>query len=180
MKEQTEIDGKFVDKIISVAYGDGSLFDKIEVYKKAYSNPAVKKLLYDYKATAKAVKYAQKEYASAKPLSDVKSENNRRGNIFIPLLAGLYKAFVINWAYSAATVIVVITVSTFLLLRQPKPEPTYSKEQVILAEKQVKESFALVENMLAKAQNKTTPDLIRNNILRPIQKSTVIINNLLN
>jgi len=180
MKERTELDGKFIDRIISAAYGDGSLSDKIKVHIKAYSNPAVKKILYDYKATAKAVKYASKEYKLAAHLNIIKNDLYTRDNIFISLFAGLYKPNMIKAAYSAGAVTIIVIISIFFLLRQPKHEPTYSKEQIALAEKQVKESFALVEKILVKAQNKTTEDVIRNNVLRPIQKGNVIINNLLN
>ena len=180
MKEQTEINGKFIDKIISVAYGNGNLFDKIKVYIKSYSNPSVKKILYDYKATAKAVKYASKEYKLASHLNVIKSELYTRDSIFISLFARLYKPNIIRAAYSTGAVSIIVIISIFFLLRQPKHEPAYSKEQIALAEKQVKESFALVEKILVKAQNKTTEDIIRNNVLRPIQKGNVIINNLLN
>jgi hypothetical protein len=180
MKEQTEIDGKFLDKIISVAYGNGSLFDKIEVHIKANSNPLVKKILYDYKATSKAVRYASKEYKLAAHLNIIKSELYTRDSFFISLFARLCMPNIIKAAYSAGAVTIIVIISIFFLLRPPRHEPAYSKEQIALAEKQVKESFALVEKILVKAQNKTTEDVIRNNVLRPIQKGNVIINNLLN
>lgn len=178
MKKQFEISGNYIDKIISAAYGDGSLFDKIEVYIKAYSNPLVKNILNDYKATAKSVKYVSKEYASTGLLNNVQCEINIRENLFVSLFASLYKALIIKPVYSAAAVIIILCVSTFLLLRLPKHEPAYSKEQVTLAEKQVKESFALVGKILARTQNKTTKDVLSNDVVRPIQKGTVIINNL--
>jgi uncharacterized membrane protein len=140
----------------------------------------VKNILYDYKATAAAVKCASKEYMSAGSLNDLKSEIITGNNIFIFLFTGLYKGLIIKPVYSAGAVLIILIISTFILLRQPKHEQTYSKEQIILAEKQVKESFALVEQILVKAQNKTTEEVIRNDVVRPMQKGSVIVNNLLN
>ncbi|MHB8336564.1 MAG: hypothetical protein ACYC6P_06070 [Ignavibacteriaceae bacterium] len=180
MKKQFEIDDNYIDKIISVAYGDGSLFDKIEVHIKAYLNPQVKNILNDYKATAKEVRNVSKEYRSTESLKNVRSEIDIRDNAFISLVSSLYKVLIMKPVYSSAALIIILSVSTFLLLRQPKQEPTYSKEQVTLAETQVKESFVLVGKILAKAQNKITNEVISNDVARPIQKSTAVINNLFN
>jgi hypothetical protein len=180
MKKQFKISEGYIAKIISVAYGDGSLFDKIEVYLKACSNPLIKNILNDYKAAAKSVKYVRKEYASTGLLKNVQSELNIRENLLVSLLAGLYKALIMKPVYSVAAVIIIISVSTFILLRQPEHQPAYSKEQVALAEKQVKYSFALVEKILARTQNKITKDVISNDVIQPIKKSTVVVYNLFN
>ncbi|MHB8580149.1 MAG: hypothetical protein ACYDA4_09855 [Ignavibacteriaceae bacterium] len=178
MKKQFEIDDNYIDKIISVAYGDGSLVDKIEVHITAFSNPKVKDILNEYKATAKEVRNVSKEYGSIESLMDDRSEIDIRDNSFISLVSSLYKFLIMKPVYSSAALIIILSVSTLLLLRQPKKEPAYSKEQVALAEIQVKESFALVGKILAKTQIKITNDILSNDVALPIQKSTAVINNL--
>lgn len=180
MKKQYEIDKDYVDKIISVAYGDGRLFDKIEVYLKAYSNPLVRNILNDYKATAKAVKSVSKEYVSPELLKNVQSRTNNQDNLVISLFANFVKTIITKPIYSASAAIIIISVSSFLLLRQPKHEQAYSKEQVVMAEKQVKESFAIVGKILARTQNKLTNEVMTNDVARPIHRGTIIIDNLFN
>ena len=180
MKKQYNIDKDYGDKIISVAYGDGSLFDKIGVYIKAYSNFQVRKLLNDFKATAKAVKVVSNEYLSPELLNNIQGVTNSRDNFFMSLSVNFVNALVSKPIYSASAVIVIISVSAFLLLRQPKPEPTYSNEQVVMAEKQVKESFAIVGKILARTQNKITNEVMTKEVARPINKSNEIIDNLFN
>ncbi|MHB1688071.1 MAG: hypothetical protein ACYCVH_11940 [Ignavibacteriaceae bacterium] len=180
MKKHFEVDKKYLDKIITVAYGDGNLFDKIEVYLKAYSNPSVKKLLNEYKLTSKAVESIYKEYLPNDILKTVQKKVNIEENKLDSFFSGAFKFLVFKPMYSVAAVIIILSISTFLLVRQPKPEKTYSKVEVELAEKQVKESFALVGKILAKTQNKVTNEIIGKEVVRPIQKGTAVINNLFN
>ena len=51
-KKLNKMDENILDKIISVAYKDASLKDRINVYFLAKKNPEVKKLLTEYRETA--------------------------------------------------------------------------------------------------------------------------------
>jgi len=180
MKTQFKIDEKYLDKIISTAYGDGSLFDRIDVYFRAFSNPSIKKILRDYKSTSKVVRNISREYASNIFIKNVQRDAKARDNFFISSLAGLFEFLTEKPLYSAAAAIIILSISTFLLFHQPKQEPEYSKTQVALAEKQLKESFALVGRILDRTQNKITNEVIVKDVAHPIRRGTAAINNLFN
>ncbi len=180
MKKHFEITDEFVDKIISTAYGDGSLFDKIDVYLKAFSNQQVRRILNDYKAVAKSVKNISGEFAPVEVVKSVQKDLNIHDNFFDSFFSGLYKLIILKPAYSAAVLVIIMSVSVFIFLRHPEQKPAYSKVQITQAEKQVRESFDLVGRILARVQIKVTNQVLNNDVARPIQKGTSVINNLFN
>ena len=54
-KPSNKIEIELIDKIISVAYGDASIIEKIIVMWKAASDENVKNILEEYRATADKV-----------------------------------------------------------------------------------------------------------------------------
>ncbi len=180
MKKQFELNEKYIDKIISVAYGDGNLIDKIDVIIKSYSNQKVRKILNDYKAVAKSVKNISSEFAPNEVVRNAQRDLNIHDNLFDSFFSGLYKLIIIKPAYSAAVLVIILSASVFIFLRQPRREPAYSRVQITLAEKQVRESFDIVGKILARVQIKVTNQVLNNDVARPIQKGTSVINNLFN
>lgn len=180
MKKHFEITEKFVDKIISAAYGDGNLFDKIDVYFKAFSNKQVRRILNDYRTVAKSVKNIPGEFAPTEVVKNAQKDLNIHDNLFDSFFAGLYKLIILKPAYSAAVLVIILGVSVFILLRHPEQKPAYSKVQITQAEKQVRESFDLVGKILAKVQIKVANQVLNNDVARPIHKGTSVINNLFN
>ncbi len=180
MKKQFKIDDEYINKIISVAYGDGNLFDKIDVYIKAFSNKSVKNILTEYKTTSKAVKMLSQDFKSNDLSKNIGHEIHYKNSSSVTLFALLYKIFISKPLYTAAGVIVVLGVSSLFLLHKPEVKPAYTKEQVAAAELQVKQSFALVGKILDKTQYKITNEIIGKDVVKPIHKGTAAINNLFN
>ncbi len=180
MKKHFELTEKYIDKIISAAYGDANLIDKIDIYIKAYSNQQIRKIYNDYKEVAKSVKKISRDFAPAEVVDNVQKELNIHEKLSGTFFEGLFKFIIMKPAYSAAVLVIILSVSVIIFLRQPKQKPAYSNLQVTLAEKQVRESFDLVGKILARVQIKVTNQVLNNDVAKPIQKGTSVINNLFN
>ncbi len=165
------------DRIVTVAYGDAGIIDKLKVYFNAAKNPDVKKLLAEYKETAKAVS-SFKEGNCPDGIIDsvnkkIKSELNSSRKDMLPLSTFLKKPVVVF-----STAVIVLGISALLIFNKPENKPEYSKTQVELAEKQVKESFALVGEVFKKTQYKLAEDVLGKQVSPPIKKGINLINNL--
>ena len=55
MNESNQINEKFLDEIIRVAYGEGNILERLRVYFRARKNYEIKKLLEEYRETAAAL-----------------------------------------------------------------------------------------------------------------------------
>ena len=74
---------KLLNRIISVAYGDADFFEKLKIYFLAAGNSEVKRLLSEYKATAKAVHKLEQEECPQEILARVKNNTLNKENNFI-------------------------------------------------------------------------------------------------
>lgn len=72
MKYQFEINEKLLNRIISVAYGDANIVDKIKINVLALRNPEIKRLLAEYKITARSIGNLEKEDCPDEILENIK------------------------------------------------------------------------------------------------------------
>lgn len=165
------------DRIVAVAYGDAGIIDKLKVYFNAAKNPEVKKLLTEYKETAEAVNILKSEQCPDEIIDSVNKKiklelNSSRNNIF--QLSNFIKKPVVVFS----TAVIVLGIFAVLLFNKPENKAKYSKAQVELAEKQVKESLALVGEVFRKTQYKLADDVLGKQVSPPIKKGMNLINNL--
>ena len=176
MKQQKIIDDKYLDKIISVAYGDAGMFDKLLVYSDSQKYPEVKKLLDEYSATADEVN----SFANQKCPDDLvkkigKETIDRRKD-----KTGKYSIVFRSPIFSSAALVFIIAIAALLIFRQPNPEQKFSKAEVLTAEMQVKQSLGLVGKIFKKTQNTISYDVLDKQVVPPIKKGMNAVNNLLN
>lgn len=175
MNQSKHIKEELVDKIIAAAYGDAGILDKIIVGFQAVRNPEVKKLLKDYKETADAVHsllQAECPDALVKATGDRIKYQSKYEKKKSPV------SFLRRPVFKFAAAALVIGVVSFLLIQKPKHEAKYSKAEAELAEKQVKESLAIVGKVLRKTQYKVTDEVLGGQVSPPIKKSINLINDL--
>jgi hypothetical protein len=177
-----KIDAKLVDKIISVAYRDGSITDKIIVTWKAACDDKVKNLLEEYRATFNKVRKLKlvdlPDYVIEKveeKISLQKSEGSFFGNITL----SFFKMFYGKAVPVAAAGIVILTFVSFLIFREPVPAHKYTKAEIELAEHQLKESLAIVGKVFTKAEKNFSQDILNKQLNRTLNKGYYLVNNIL-
>ncbi len=176
MKQQKIIDGKYLDKIISVAYNDAGILDKINIYLDARKYPEVKKLLDEYRTTAKEIKSFTGEKCPDDLISKLDKEIPGIGkNKPFEYLIAFRKP-----VFSTTALVIIITIAALLILKQPNREPKYSTAEVLTAELQVKQSLGLIGKIFKKTQNTISYDVLDKQVALPIKKGMNAVNNLLN
>ncbi|MGA7837281.1 MAG: hypothetical protein WB996_04900 [Ignavibacteriaceae bacterium] len=170
MKTTDKINEEYLEKIISVAYGDASFIDEIKIYLDSKKNPEVRKVLDEYRETAKGLKsYSLEEYRGKIPVNRPEVNNWLLSylNIFIrkPVLAAAM-AFMITAGIAGY----------YIIENNNHNLNGYSQTEMILAEKQAKKSFAIVASIMDRTKNTIEKNVFGNKINKPIKKSLTIVN----
>jgi hypothetical protein len=171
-QHKKEITEEYIEKIISAAYRDGNLFDRIKIYLDARKDEKVKQLLTEYKSTASEVHSLAKEDYHA----GVKNEEHAKQKFVSNILGFVIYKPAVSSALAAACVVIILAIT---MLNKPKPEPTYTKAQVEHAAKQVNKSFAIIASVLRRSSNEITNDVLEKKVGGQLQKGVSIINNVL-
>lgn len=173
------MDEQLHDKIISVAYGDAGLLDKIRIHLLARKNGDVRNLLEEYRSTSAAVRSIEKDYLPEELIDGVKSrigieEKNDR-SFFLDFYSFVYSKPIVS-AAAATVLIAVIITSTFL--KGPDLSQTYSPEEIALADKQVKQALAIVGKVFNQTENALKNDILGKRVGQPINKGLNVVNDL--
>ncbi len=179
MKQYNLNDEKFLYSIISVAYGDAGIIEKFRINLAARKDPRVKQLLDEYKLTADAVSEIPPSECPDYIIEKVEKETGTGERKVSSTRLRFTELFIGKPQFSAAIAIVVVgLIVSVLLINQPSRKPEYNKVQVELAEKQVKQSLALISRVLYSTGDKVENDIITQQVVKPVSKSLTIINNL--
>ena|SRR3972149_11800895 len=172
MKDYNNISEEYLDKIISVAYGDAGIIDRIKVYYDSLRNNKIKELLTEYMATAKDV-HSIKEETYVGNIPEVKL------NLFKGLIFSL-GIFLKRPVLSSAFILLIVgSVTAFWLTEKSIKYNGYTKSEITLAEMQAKESFAIVVEIFNRTSNKMKEDVLNKKLNDPIKRSFNIFNNYL-
>lgn len=170
---------ELIDKIIHVAYGDASIFDKIAVYWNVLRNDAAKNLLAEYKRTATSIHTISREeipdyiIESARGLT--KTTNNSEN-----LLSKFYFTFYSKPVLSASIItIIILGVVSILLLKQPQRSHQYSNTEIELAQKQLGESLAIVNKVFQNTEKTLDAEVISKHVSKPLSKGLIYLNDYL-
>ncbi|MFH1197981.1 MAG: hypothetical protein V1720_19925 [bacterium] len=176
------MDEHLLNKIISVAYNDARIVDKIHVRYLALKNPEIKKLFEEYRSTYGGVHNIKIDECPdeivEKVLSSVKMTESKKKSF----KDDLFTMFVLNprataYVATAATLLIIFSV-VFNINRNENNYGSYSKEEVLQANKQIKESLALIGKVFNKTQSTITDEVFGKRVGKPINKSINTINNL--
>ena len=170
MKTTKNISEEYLDKIISVAYGDAGLINKLKIYLDAYRNPKIKKTLNEYKETAKQVHaISQEEFKERIPVRSPKING---------WLLNYLELFFRRPVLSTAMALMITAGVTGYVIINSNNNSTdgYTKAELVLAEKQAKESFAIVASIMNKTEGKLKNEVFREKINKPINKTLTIAN----
>ena len=166
------------EKIISVAYDDAGLFDRIIVKREAKKNNDVKNLLEEYRLTANEVKNINKEDCpnNLVELATKYAQINQDSKI---ISNGLLNKFLAKPVLSAI-VILIIGSGVFFLFNKSENDNygKYSKAEVEYAEQQVKETLGFVGKTFKKTEETLEENILLKRVTPPVNKGINLINNL--
>jgi hypothetical protein len=175
-----KIDPKSIDRIICVAYKDGSIIDRIIVAWKAAGDDNVKNLLEEYRASFNKVRKLKQvdlpDYV-IKKVEEKMSLQKSAGSFFGNLAFSFFNIF--SSKAVAAAGIVILALVSFLIFRQPVSAHKYTKAEIELAEYQLKQSLAIVGKVFTKVEKNFSQDIINKQLNRTLNKGYYIVNNIL-
>lgn len=170
MRTTENISEEYLDKIISVAYGDAGFVDEIKIYLDSKRNPEVKKLLNEYKKTARGVNsLSQEKYKGDLPVKGPQLSN---------WLLVYFSIFIRKPVLSAALALMITAgVAGYYIINQNSVSyDGYTPSEMALAEKQAKESFAIVASIMNRTKDQLEKNVFENKINKPIKKSLTVVN----
>jgi hypothetical protein len=179
-KKFYELNEEMIDKIISVAYDDASLRERIFVYRAAASDEKVKELLVSYRSTAKEVRQINEEEFPDELLQEGKLANlptNKIKNYFLNDL--VYIVFTRPLAAASACLILITVIITAIALNRPV-EYKYTDVEIRIADKQARYALAIVGKIFDQTKITLKNEIFQDKIGRPIKESFGIVNKLFN
>lgn len=177
--EPFKITEELKDKIISVAYNDASLRDRIMIRILAKRHSEVKKIHGEFKSTADSVHSIPERKCPDELLYTIKNASGIRNNKKRSFLLELYTIIFSRPTMSAAvSALVVLVLLSALIIERPKVEETYSRSEIELANRQVKESLAIVGRIFKKTETAIKKEVLTNLVGKPLKQGMSIVNNL--
>lgn len=168
-----EITEQIENKIISAAYKDTGLFDRITVWSWTKKHEEAKALFDAYRATADEIKKV-KEKECPEKLFDL----NDNGKSFNPL-ADLYTIIFSRPVLSIAVFVVIVSAVVIGIVRNKTVEYEFTKAEIMEADKQAQQAFMIVGNIFKQTKSSIEIDVLGNKVGKPINKGFRIINNIL-
>jgi len=179
-KKSFEINDKLIDKIISAAYGDANIFDKLEVYFKARNNNEVKRLLDSYRATAEEVHQLGEEEYEDRSIHFRGTQNG--------IVEESYNSFITDFltiifsrstASLAVTIFIIVAVVATLFVNRPQ-EQKYSQQEIQIADRQTRKALAIVGKIFNQTQSTLEKEVLSERVAKPIREGIGIVNYLFN
>lgn len=180
-KKSSEIAEEMVDKIISVAYGDASLWVKIKVMRFVSQNGEALNLLNSYKKVSAEVKQLGEEefpHELCKSIELKTISAPKTNNRFIYDFLSIVLARPIVSA--ATSVILIAAIVTSLIINKPvQYNYNYSAVEITEAEKQAEYALSVVSKFLNETHSTLQREVLGKVVAEPFDKSLQIVNNLL-
>jgi hypothetical protein len=180
-KKSFEIPEKMQNRIVSVAYGDSSLLDRIKVMLAASRSDEVRDLLSSYKATASKVKELGEEEFPQELLKSAKLKNIARANRTNTFFYDLLSVVLVRPVFSAAvSFILIAAIITSLIINKPvKYKYNYTPGEIAAAEQQTKYALDVVGRIFKETHITLKKEILDKAVAKPFNQSAGIVNNLL-
>jgi hypothetical protein len=181
-KDSNNIQQKIEDKIINVAYGDASIVDKLYVKWKIWHDKDLKKLFTEYRNTALTVHKLHQKDLPEQTVDFVISKTIRKEkkkNILQLISVYMYELLGRKLIPAAVFSLAVIIMISIFILRDPANQNKYSNAQIELAEKQFKQTLAIVGKAFNKAESSFNNEIMEKQVNKKLNKGYYLINNIL-
>ncbi len=170
---------KLLNRIISVAYGDAGISEKIKIYLLASNNEEVKTTLAQYKQTVEQVNSLDLEECPEEIIKNTTTFTKQNISKEKSVLFDLYTLIFGRPALASivAGVFVLAIVSTFIFNR-PEIKQQYSTQEIELADIQVKQSLAMIADVFNKTRITIEKEILTEQVGVPVHKGFNLVNNL--
>lgn len=176
-----KIDEQLHDKIISAAYGDAGIVDKIKIYFLSKKYHEVKSLFEKYRSTSKAVHSLEKEVLPDELLEKVKIKTGfketQKNSFFFDFYSFVFARPALS-GFATALLIIIIIISAFI--KGPEFQTQYSKEEIALANRQTKQALAIIGKVFSKTEKTLKNEILAKRVGKPINEGLNIVNDLFN
>ena len=135
---------ELLNKIISVAYGDANLLDRMKINRLAKQNAEVKNLLESYRSTASEVHNLNEEEFPEELFRGIEIKTvklKKQTNLFA---FDLYSIIFRRPVVSAAATVVLLGAVIFGIISNRTIEYKYTPEEVNTADLQARKAFAII------------------------------------
>lgn len=178
-KKSFELNEAMHNKIISVAYGDAGLMDRIKIMRAAAENEEVRNLLDEYKKTALEVKILELEEFPQELLKAVESKTvslKKNTNAFF---YDLYSVILSRPGYSAVVTIVLVAAMVISLIINKPVKYNYSAAEINVADKQAKYAFEIVGKIFNETNITLQKEVLGKAVAKPLNESIGVVNKLI-
>jgi hypothetical protein len=180
-KKSFEITEELLNKIISVAYEDAPLLDKIKVMHAASRNNEVRNLLNSHKTIANEVKQLGEEEFPRELYKSIENRTVPVKKTTDKFIYDLISIVLSKPIVSAATsVILIAAIIASLIINKPvQYNYNYSTAEITEAEKQAEYAFEVVGKLFKETHFTLQKEVFGNAVAKPFGQSIRIVNNLL-
>ncbi len=166
------------DKIISAAYGTGSLVDRLIVRCLVSSNVEAEKLYSEYKQTAEEVRQIAGDECPPDILKNVQHKTicilENKSSFMFDLYSAIFSRPIIS---TVASLILVAAIIIALIINQPV-QYNYTRAQVVNADKQAREALTIVSKILKETHLTLQKEVLDEKVSKPLNRSVEIVNKL--
>ncbi len=170
---------KLLNKIISVAYDDANIIDKIRIYRLAKKNDEIKNILEKYKLSAEKINNLTEEEVSEQVITNVNNKTKNKTTKNKSLLNDLYYLVFSKPAIVSAVLgfFILAIVSTFIFKRSEIKEQ-YTIQEIKTADQNVKQSLALIASIFNKTKTTIEVDILSKQVGKPVHSGFNVVNDL--
>lgn len=175
--KSSELNKKMKKKIISVAYNDTNLMDKISVYLSAQRNEAIRAELKNCKRIAEAV-HSLEDECPEELLTHLKLNNIPAPKTKNSIIVDFISILINKPAASALTVVaLILTITISVILNRPV-QKQYTESEIELANKQTRYALSLIGNIMNETKEKLENEVIKEHVVKPISSGIELVNKL--
>jgi hypothetical protein len=169
-----EITETIENKIISAAYRDAKLIDRITVWYRTKKHEEAKALFAAYRATADEIVKAKEVECPDKLLGLDKNVNGKPFGFLADVYAIIFSRPVLSFSVFAVIVFAVV-IGT---VRNKTVEYEFTKAEIMEADKQAQQAFMIVSDIFKQTKSSIEIDVLGNKVAKPLNAGFEIINNL--
>ena len=180
--KEFKISEELLSKIISAAYGDAGIKDKLIVRRHSKKHEEVRKTFEEYRAIASEVHMIKDNVCPEKLIQNLPGNyevHNEKRKSF----SSDFYSMIFSKPFISATVSLVLIAAIVFGIFNNRPlqyQHNYSQAEIQFAEKQAEQAFAIVGKIFNETSSTLTNEVLESRVARPFGESAGIVNNLIN
>lgn len=171
-RKQFEITEDISNKIISAAYKDAGWLDRIIVWRMTLKHKEAKNLFDSYRATASEVRKIKEDECPEELVLNLERKTKSSSGF----LGDFYSVVFVRPAISLVVFAVVVSAIIFGVIRNKTVEYEFTEAEVIEADKQAQQAFAIVGDIFKQTKTTLENDVLGDKVAKPLNKGFGIIN----